>query len=167
MSCKVQYCCEWDPCASDSSDSSDCESSDSCCQPNCHSDGNEIKLEFKACLNGLSEVPPAGSSATGCFTATLSTGSTRLDFELRTFGLTNIVAAHFHDGLPGVNGPIVKNIAINPTTGNAIGTWSKSDVTQPLTDALLNKLINGQLYVNVHTTQFPGGEIRGQVLVNC
>ena len=81
---------------------------------------------------------------------------------MRTTGLVDITAAHFHDGVAGVNGPIVKNININTSTGIAIGSWSTNDVDQPLTPELVSKLINGGLYVNVHTSSFPDGEIRGQ-----
>ena len=118
---------------------------------------------FKAKLRGGNEVPPNNSSANGTLIALLSENNQRLDFILHTNGLTNITGAHFHDAPRGVNGPIVKDIDINFTTGNAIGSWTSTDSTRPLTATLVNKLKRGDLYVNVHTDGFPGGEIRAQV----
>lgn len=118
---------------------------------------------FGALLNGRNEIPPNTSTANGTLIATLSCDGTRLDFVLRTFGLLpRITAAHFHQGNSTENGPVVKTININPSTGDAVGSWTSTD-PEPLTPQLVNRLKTGGLYVNVHTTTFPGGEIRGQV----
>jgi hypothetical protein len=71
------------------------------------------------------------------------------------------VAAHFHQGKLGVDGPIVQPICDGSScpTGNS-GTFSG---TLKLTPALVATLTAGELYVNVHTALNPGGEIRGQV----
>lgn len=118
---------------------------------------------FRANLTGQNEVPPNSSAATGTLVGTLSANEQRFDYALQTTGLTNITVAHFHDGAAGVIGPIVKDIPINPATGTATASWTTTDVTQPLTPALVQKLKQGLIYVNVHTTQFPNGEIRDQV----
>ena len=118
---------------------------------------------FKAKLNGRNEVPPNCSGATGTLVAVLSSDKQRVDYIIQTNNLSNITAAHFHDGRRGQNGPIVKDINIDPITGAGVGSWTTTDVTQPLTAELIEKLKQGRLYVNVHTTNFPGGEIRGQV----
>ena len=121
-------------------------------------------ISFNAFLNGSNEVPANNSAATGTLLARLSSDETRLDFTLITIGLVNIVAAHFHNAPAGVNGPIVKDIAISPVTGQAVGVWTSNDLLQPLTPALVQQLKLGNIYVNVHTALLPGGEIRGQVL---
>jgi hypothetical protein len=60
---------------------------------------------------------------------------------------------------------VVRAIATSggPASATIGGTWSATDVTQPLTAALVDSLIAGKIYVNFHTTANGGGEIRGQV----
>ena len=76
-----------------------------------------------------------------------------------------ITNAHFHRNPIGVNGGVVKSIAGTFEGNTAIGTWMAGD-DEPLTDELLRDLISGNLYLNVHTGNFPGGEIRGQVILS-
>ena len=50
------------------------------------------------------------------------------------------------------------------TNGNRIGgKWSKSDATQPLTNANINSFLYGDVYIKISTTANPSGEIRGQL----
>ena len=119
---------------------------------------------LEATLSGLMEVPPNLSTARGSLIAVLNADKTKLRFILTTFGLVNITAAHFHLGPVGQVGPIVKTILIDPVTGRASGTWACND-SEPLTPALVNALLTGGIYVNVHTAAFPTGEIRGQLNV--
>ena len=136
----------------------------------CH-EKNKSPKRFAAILNGSNEVPPNSSIATGKFIGLLYNNN-RLEFALQTLNLRNIIAAHFHDGPPGVNGPVVKSINIDPVTGDAVGSWTAND-SEPLTPELVRKLKAGLIYINVHTTTLPGGEIRGQVFkiktpkINC
>ena len=116
---------------------------------------------IKSELNGQNEVPANNSSATGELVGLLCPDGTRLDYALHTHGLHNIISAHFHIGVAGQNGRIVKTININPATGTAIGSWTIND-SEPLTRDLMYHLKAGSLYVNVHTVQLPDGEIRGQ-----
>jgi len=61
----------------------------------------------------------------------------------------------FHD----VNGPTTGSV-----DGNLVqATFTSSDVTGVAFNDLLNEMRNGNAYVNVHTTTFPAGEIRGQL----
>ncbi|MDX1410500.1 MAG: CHRD domain-containing protein, partial [Saprospiraceae bacterium] len=76
-----------------------------------------------------------------------------------------MTAAHFHNAATGLNGGVVRNIGPDFTGQTAWGLWT-SDDDQPFTPALLNELIAGNLYVNVHSAANPGGEIRGQVRLN-
>ncbi len=66
----------------------------------------------------------------------------------------NATAAHIHVGPPGNNGPVVFNL------GDAS---SPIDVTGPIPPGGLNVLDAGNLYVNVHSEAFPGGEVRGLI----
>ncbi len=105
-------------------------------------------------LNGASEVPSVVTVATGTGVFTLTT--TGLHYDITVRNLTGgITGAHFHQGAMGVNGPVIQGIAF---TGNrAVGTWAN------LTAEQRNWLLDGQIYVNVHTNTYPNGEVRGQV----
>ncbi|MGE5399182.1 MAG: CHRD domain-containing protein [Ignavibacteriales bacterium] len=114
---------------------------------------------FKAALTGNQETPVISSAGSG--TGTFILTDLGLAYAITINGLSNITAAHFHLGELGVNGGVVKPITI---VGNkAIGLWGKSDATDPLTDKMINALLNDSIYVNVHTSTNPDGEIRGQV----
>jgi hypothetical protein len=127
---------------------------------------DEDQESFVATLSGANEVPPTGSAATG--TATLERDGTQVAFTVTVNGLTAVTMAHIHSGATGVNGPIRVNLFLGPVTGTvngelAKGTFSTTDVQTISFDALLAELRAGTAYVNVHTTAFPTGEIRGQV----
>jgi hypothetical protein len=81
---------------------------------------------------------------------------------------SNVTAAHIHSGSRGVNGPIVANI-ITTTTGtnsvNVTSVVSAANLVGPMAGnmtAFMDALRAGTLYVNVHTVNNPGGELRGQ-----
>lgn len=65
--------------------------------------------------------------------------------------------AHIHEAPPGENGPVV--VPLEQTDDN---TWSVPDEVH-LTEAQLETLKEGNLYINVHTEANPGGEVRGQL----
>jgi len=69
-------------------------------------------------------------------------------------GMTATVS-HFHQGAVGVVAPVAVPFTGGPTT------WTLPPTT--LTDAQVTALLSGGFYANAHSTQFPGGEIRGQV----
>ena len=111
---------------------------------------------FTATLTGAQEVPPSGSTTLGQMSMILDTGNSTLAYRVVVGKFaTAPTAAHFHRAAAGVNGPVV--IAI--TGGPSI----YSGITRALTAAELADLRAGLWYVNVHTSQFPGGEIRGQI----
>jgi hypothetical protein len=115
---------------------------------------------FYAKMDGSQETPPNSSTATGMAFVVLAPGGT-VTYRTTFTGLSPN-AAHFHNGAAGVAAGVVKNFTLLNNT--AFGTWASSDASQPLTDALLRDLVRGRIYANAHTTAFPGGEIRGQVL---
>ncbi|MBI3586700.1 MAG: CHRD domain-containing protein [Ignavibacteriales bacterium] len=117
---------------------------------------------FTAKIDGAQEVPSVTTTASGTGTFVLNASGTQLTYHITINGLTPTLA-HFHNGPVGTAAGVVKNLSF--TNGVASGTWSSTDVSQPLTDVLLTELLKGRLYVNVHTTANPGGEIRGQVLM--
>ncbi|HCN36749.1 MAG TPA: hypothetical protein DIS94_03435 [Bacteroidetes bacterium] len=119
---------------------------------------------MQAIFTGAQENPSVVTGAKGTGSFTLTRGG--LGFNISVNGLSgSIQAAHFHLGDVGVNGPVVKDITSSISGNNINGYWRPTDMTQPLVDSLLNALLTGKLYVNIHTAANPGGEIRGQVLL--
>jgi len=120
-------------------------------------------------LDGLQEVPPLTNNARG--TASLVAGPTGVQYEITVTGLSGpITNAHFHQniiGSIGATGSVVKDIMSTFTGTTASGTWGTTDATTPFTEELRAALVAGKLYLNVHTTANPGGEIRGQVLIDA
>lgn len=117
-------------------------------------------------FDGRSEVPAITNNAKA--TASLVATSTGLTYNITVTGLSGVITgAHFHQGGIGVNGPVVKNITSSFTGTTATGTWGTTDPTQPFTDSLRAALVAGQLYLNIHTAANPGGETRGQALIDA
>lgn len=114
-------------------------------------------LRFQATLNGQSEVPPKMTSAAGTVEATLDTVTRKLDYHASWTGLSGpATTAHFHGPAEaGASAKVAVPWGDNPPT--------PFTGTATLTEAQAADLIAGRWYVNVHTAQNPGGEIRGQV----
>ena len=116
--------------------------------------------------------PNNASTATGTGTATLVDHGTFFEYEVDVTGLTAISASHIHSpGAAGVNAPVIINLYIpnGPPFGQvdgvlATGTITNANNVNVTVDALRATIIAGTAYVNVHTTQFPGGAIRGQLV---
>jgi hypothetical protein len=100
--------------------------------------------------------------------------------------IENVVASHIHVGAAGTNGPVVAFLYGNVPPGGgrvngrlASGTITAANLVGPMLGASLQDLVAamtaGNTYVNVHTNDgvaptntgagdFPGGEVRGQLL---
>jgi hypothetical protein len=128
---------------------------------------------FTAKLSAANEVPPITSQASGIATFDVNAAGTQMKYTLNVTNINQVIAAHIHSGSSTANGPIVVNLFIpSKATGKVDGTLAQSSINstsligplkgKQMTD--LVKLINGgQAYVNVHTTQNPPGEVRGQI----
>lgn len=120
----------------------------------------QTTFRFRSTLNGSQEVPPNESDAIGHFMATLDQTQMELAFELDASNFTNpFTAAHIHQAPSGENGPIVFTLD-NEQFPNFMGTWT-------LTPEDAQDLFAGNLYVDVHSEVYTGGEIRGQIDVAC
>ncbi len=126
-------------------------------------------LTYTSTLKGSNEVPPTGSAGTGFVTYTL-TGDI-LTVDLTFSGLsTTASAAHIHCCAPlGVNAPVVVPFAGFPTatSGTYTNTFNLSTFAFSgggSEAALIAGLNSGQTYTNIHDSNYPGGEIRGQIL---
>ncbi|MCM3872254.1 MAG: PQQ-dependent sugar dehydrogenase [Pyrinomonadaceae bacterium] len=109
---------------------------------------------FVATLTGAQEVPPNASTATGSATLLLShdeeTATLSLNFSGLSSGQTD---AHIH-------GPAAPGISAPPIFPLALGQISDYQIS--LTPQQVLDLKNGLHYINVHSSMFPTGEIRGQ-----
>jgi CHRD domain len=117
------------------------------------------KQMLRATLSSAAEVPPNASSGSGTMEGSFDKASGVMRWKVTYTGLTGpATMAHFHGpAMPGSNAGVVVPFpsAASPAEGMV-----------NLTAAQATDLMTGKWYVNVHTAQNPGGEIRGQVLVN-
>jgi hypothetical protein len=122
-------------------------------------------LHISAAMVAANETPtPKGdvSSARGAFTATLTKSGTgaELSWRLEFTGLSgNAIAAHIHVGAAGVAGPVRVPLCA-PCSSGVTGTVT-------ITADVLDAILNGRAYVNVHTPTNPAGEIRDQVGISA
>ena len=144
-----------------------------------------IPVAFVGNLTGANEVPPVPSPGTGFAAVVLDPTAQTLQVNATFSGLTsNTSAAHIHCCAPlGTNAGVATTVPAFP--GFPLGVTSGSftsavfDLTQPtiynpafvtlqggLTQAeaaLIAGILNGTTYLNIHTVNFQGGEIRGQL----
>ena len=106
-------------------------------------------------LTGDQEVPATTSSATGVGTIVIKNDKS-VSGSIKTTGIEGTVA-HIHLAEPGKNGPPI--ITLNKSSDN---TWSVPDGSK-LTDDQYKAFKDGNLYVNVHSAEHKGGEIRTQL----
>ena len=143
------------------------------------------QLVFTATLTGAQEVPPSGSAGIGSGLVTLDTVTNLLTVNVSFAGLGSpTIASHIHCCTPpGANAivatavPTFPGFPLGVTTGTYLMTF---DLTVASTynpafitahggtvagaqAAFIAGLTTGQTYLNIHTSQFPGGEIRGQL----
>ena len=117
---------------------------------------------FIALLNGGQETPPDPSKAFGVAFVTFSMDTGELCYSISFSDSTltsNEIAAHFHASAPPGQ---AAGVRIPLPLGNPKNGCVTPD--PPLTDAEVSDLFAGLWYVNVHTMNFGGGEIRGQVI---
>jgi hypothetical protein len=113
-------------------------------------------VNYKATLNGASEVPANQTTGSGTADLSYDTASKKLTYTVTYSGLSgDAMAAHFHGPAEaGKNAGLELPITVGPSP-------IKGEAT--LTDKQATDLAGGMWYVNIHTKANPGGEIRGQV----
>jgi hypothetical protein len=142
-------------------------------------------ITYVANLAAANEVQANGSSAnvtstgTGTWTGILNPTTNVLTWTMTYSGLTtNSTASHIHAQAPtSTTASVVLNFAtfagstltLGATSGTASGSINLSTAATPPSlsisgDSLLKAINAGQAYVNVHSTQYPAGEIRGQIV---
>ena len=113
---------------------------------------------LSAAMSGDQEPTPTATGALGTGTLTLTSPSRAVSGSISINGMT-ATAAHVHLGDTGINGAVIIPLA-EATAGG--GTWSVPAGTV-LTEAQATAFATGGLYFNAHSTDNPGGEIRGQI----
>jgi hypothetical protein len=109
-------------------------------------------------LTAAAEVPPNDSAGKGTLEATLDTESNVLKYTVTYEGLTGpVTGAHFHGPADATANappvvPIPEDMLASPIEGEAT-----------LTDDQVAEVQNHMWYFNIHTAQYPDGEIRGQL----
>jgi len=109
----------------------------------------------KVMLSGDSEVPAVKTMASGSGTVTINPDMS-VSGGVTTTGLSGTMA-HIHMAAAGKNGPVIVPLAKNGESGWSVPPGAK------LTEAQYQAFKAGELYINVHTAENKGGEIRGQL----
>lgn len=131
---------------------------------------------FRARLQGYEEVPSISTVGKGTFRAEVDDST--IEYKLTYTTETAAQAAHIHLGQRSVNGGVSAFLCgggdkppCPPAGGTVSGVIDPSDVIGPngqgIEPGAMNELLAamraGVTYANVHSTRFPGGEIRGQI----
>jgi hypothetical protein len=132
-------------------------------------------------LSGSEQVPAVQTAGTGQFQGTI-VGNKAITYRLTLAGLSSrVTMAHIHLGKHGANGGVIAWLCGGggkpscPATGSVRGTITAADVNalsgpQPAQrvqrgdlPGMIRAILSDNTYVNVHTTKYPDGEIRGQI----
>jgi hypothetical protein len=133
----------------------------------------------RARLEAFQEVPAISSTGHGRFSAHIDDDAQTIEWVLSYSDLEGgaVAAAHIHVGQRSVNGGVSAffcgggGTAACPAEGEISGVITPANVIGPNGQGvepgsfaeLVRAIRAGKTYVNVHTTRWPGGEIRGQV----
>jgi hypothetical protein len=150
----------------------------------CQAQDWDHKDSLKAELNSFNQVPSVLTKSHGNFEAQINEDGT-ISFALSYSGMSSpVVQAHIHFGASMTNGGVAVFLCGGakpacPASGTITGTITAADVSVlPVTNGdsvipqgiqpgdltgLIRAIRRGDTYVNVHTTTFPSGEIRGPV----
>jgi len=135
-------------------------------------------MNFRTHLAGRNEVPAVDTRAQGQAIFQFDASGDTIAYKLIAANVDSVFMAHIHLGAADENGPVV--VWLYPPDGPppslipgrfdgvlAEGTITANDFTGPLAgesmDILLEKIRHDSAYVNLHTSQNPAGEIRGQI----
>ncbi len=119
-----------------------------------------MTMNFSTTLSGANEVPAADPDGTGIAAVTVDMANSQICY---TISVQNIAlpasAAHIHRGAAGVSGGVVVPLDLVPDASGNATSCVKVDA------ALLQEIATNPagFYVNVHTSEFPDGAVRGQV----
>lgn len=120
--------------------------------------------------SGSFETPALATAGVGTATCTLNRTTVEIACTARVHNIVDLTAGHLHVGGPGVSGPVVLNIPGLPLRSSddfsLSWTWREADLTLRSAQGVLKMAdvfeacSSGNCYMNFHTTQNPGGEVR-------
>ncbi|MEL6123767.1 MAG: CHRD domain-containing protein, partial [Bacteroidota bacterium] len=126
-------------------------------------------ITFEAILSGIQQNPPVKTDAAGIIQAELFNGILKVTGSFSglegTFAAEIGGGAHIHAGLPGANGGVEIGLSTALDEDLRGGTYSADNNTFTLTEQQIELLLTRGLYVNIHSSTSPSGEIRGQLLL--
>jgi CHRD domain len=124
-------------------------------------DGSATKCTVATVLKAGNEVPPSGSKAFGAAVVHINESKLFFSVAIVNPARESFFAGHIHVGAAGVNGPVVVTLFSGSTDRKLIVQAARLDI-----DPALGKAICADpaaYYINYHTTDFPGGAVRGQL----
>lgn len=128
---------------------------------------------FNTSLTGSQEVPPVSTVTTGQAVFEVETNDDAIEYDLNVWNGNDITAAHLHCAPKGTNGPVAVSLftsfeGIDVNGELTSGEIMDGDVTNNCSNIddiedLIEEMEDGDIYVNVHSSAYPGGLIRGQL----
>ncbi|WP_247730922.1 CHRD domain-containing protein [Halovivax limisalsi] len=134
---------------------------------------------FLAAATGGQQTEDVDTEAAGGAAFSLSEDGSEMEYALLVSAIEDVTQAHIHLGGAGENGPVAVWLYPDPEATEpelqegrfdgvlATGTFTEEHLTDAVEggtmDALLEAIEGGGAYVNVHTEEYPAGEIRGQL----
>jgi len=144
--------------------------------------GDDDVITLTADLHGANEVPAINSNATASFKATIHENGSITFTETFQNLTSNAILSHIHFGKDHVAGGVMiflcggggQPACPAATSGTFSGSIIPANVTGPTAQGItagdlasaLRAIRQGAGYVNLHSVNFPGGEVRGQVIVH-
>jgi hypothetical protein len=136
---------------------------------------NAQTLTFTAVLSGSNEAPPVAAAATGgVATVVFDLAAQTVTWTVDAYNFASgVTAGHIHTGGLGVAGPVVVNFVVPAGASNDFRVAGSARATEIVArqpqglnswEDLVQAAMTGHLYVNLHSTVNPGGEIRGQLV---
>ncbi len=108
---------------------------------------------------GNTEVPAGDPDGSGKAKITINAATKQVCYDITVSGIADATMSHIHKGAAGVAGPVVVGLDTDGFAGKTKACVTADDAAV-VTDILANP---GNYYVNVHTADFPGGAVRGQL----
>jgi hypothetical protein len=137
----------------------------------------EAHGQYGTHMSGAEETPPRPTSAQGQLVLRPTRDGSGLHFKLLAANIVDVMQAHIHIAPRGVPGPVA--VWLYPAAPPAVlipgrfdgvlaeGLITDAQVVGPLAGqgvaGLIAAILAGNAYANVHTVQYPPGEIRGQL----
>lgn len=120
---------------------------------------------LQATLTGSQEVPPVSTSASGVLFGSYDDVAKTINLAITVNGIlqSDLTASHIHRAPVGVNGPVIFTIGSGSSYAVLGSQLIKVIAGAPFPAAEEANLLSGKTYINIHTTAYPAGEIRGQI----